>query len=105
MGKFSRTWELMGMSWQVLKKDKEMLLFPFLSMICCLAVLMLGFVIVPALGPFFWGGLAVAYVVILALTQSALQSIFQPALYLYAREGKIAEGFSTEVLLGAMRRK
>ncbi len=39
MGKFSSTWSLMGASWQVLKKDKEILVFPLISGICCLIVL------------------------------------------------------------------
>ncbi len=39
MGKFSTTWSLMGSSWQLLKKDKEILLFPLISGICCLIVL------------------------------------------------------------------
>lgn len=38
MGKFSNTWSLMKASWQVLKKDKELLLFPFISGIACLLV-------------------------------------------------------------------
>lgn len=33
MGVFSRTWALMGASWRVLMLDKELLLFPLLSMI------------------------------------------------------------------------
>jgi hypothetical protein len=33
MGVFARTWALMGASWRVLMLDKELLLFPFLSMI------------------------------------------------------------------------
>lgn len=37
--KFSNTWELMGDSWQVIKADKELLVFPLVSMICCLLVL------------------------------------------------------------------
>lgn len=37
--KIAYTWELMGASWQVLKKDKEILVFPLLSGICCLLVL------------------------------------------------------------------
>jgi len=32
------TWELMGSSWQVLKQDKELLVFPLLSGLCCLLV-------------------------------------------------------------------
>jgi hypothetical protein len=39
MGKLSHTWSLMGASWRVLKQDKEILIFPFLSGICCLLVL------------------------------------------------------------------
>jgi hypothetical protein len=39
MGKFSNTWSLMGASWQLLKKDKEILIFPLISGICCLVVL------------------------------------------------------------------
>ena len=37
--KFSTTWSLMGEAWQVLKQDKEMLLFPLVSGICCLLVM------------------------------------------------------------------
>jgi hypothetical protein len=33
MGFFSRTWALMGASWRVLKLDRELLLFPILSLI------------------------------------------------------------------------
>ena len=39
MGKFSNTWSLMGASWELLKKDKEILVFPLISGICCLVVL------------------------------------------------------------------
>lgn len=42
MGIFDKiryTWSLMGASWQVLRMDKEMLLYPLLSGICCLIVL------------------------------------------------------------------
>jgi hypothetical protein len=47
-------------------------------------------------------GLAVAYLIVLALIQSALHSIFQAALYLYARNGQVPEGFQAEFLSGAM---
>ena len=46
--------------------------------------------------------LAVLYLIVLALIQSALQSIFQAALYLYARDGQVPEGFRAEVLGGAL---
>lgn len=37
--KFRYTWSLMGASWQVLRQDKELLLFPLLSGVCCLLVM------------------------------------------------------------------
>jgi hypothetical protein len=37
--KVSYTWQLMGASWQVLKQDRKMLIFPLLSFVCCVAVL------------------------------------------------------------------
>lgn len=46
--------------------------------------------------------LAVIYLMALALVQSALQSIFQAAVYLYARRGEVPEGFEKEYLSGAM---
>jgi len=39
MAKLARTWSLMSASWQVLKKDKEILLFPLISGLCCLFVI------------------------------------------------------------------
>ena len=47
-------------------------------------------------------GLGVVYLVILGLVQSALQSIFQAAVFLYARDGQVPEGFEAEVLGNAM---
>ena len=38
LGKISNTWALMGNSWQLLKQDKELLLFTLISGICCLAI-------------------------------------------------------------------
>jgi hypothetical protein len=37
--KLSYTWELMRASWDVLKRDKRLLIFPLLSGICCLLVM------------------------------------------------------------------
>jgi hypothetical protein len=39
MARMSHTWSLMGASWNVLKKDKELLIFPLISGICCLLVM------------------------------------------------------------------
>ena len=39
MGKISYTFSMMGASWEVLKKDKELLVFPLLSGICCILVI------------------------------------------------------------------
>jgi len=39
MGKFGYTFQMMGASWDVLKKDRELLLFPLFSCICCLLVM------------------------------------------------------------------
>jgi hypothetical protein len=73
------------------------------------AVLTIPAFVVVILG-FYLGGatvgivcvcLAAIYWVALALVQSALQAIFQTALYLYARDGQV-QGFRTEVLSGAL---
>ena len=41
MGKIAITMELMKASWQILKKDKELLILPVISGICCLSVMAL----------------------------------------------------------------
>ena len=48
-------------------------------------------------------GLAFLYLMALSLIQSALQSIFQAAVYLYAHNGTAPEGFSDDLMSGAMR--
>lgn len=40
MGRIRNTWALMGASWNLLKQDKEILLFPLLSGISCLLILL-----------------------------------------------------------------
>jgi hypothetical protein len=47
-------------------------------------------------------GLAVVYLLALALVQSALQSIFQAAVFLYARNGEVPQGFEAGLLSSAM---
>jgi hypothetical protein len=49
--------------------------------------------------------LAVVYLILLALVQSALQSIFQAAVFLYARDGQVPDGFEAELLGNAMMRR
>src|SRR6266516_6981862 len=39
MNKIHRTWSLMGACWQLLSKDKGLLLFPLISGICCMLLL------------------------------------------------------------------
>jgi hypothetical protein len=39
MGKIAYSWQLMGASWNVLKQDTKLLIFPLLSGICCLIVI------------------------------------------------------------------
>jgi hypothetical protein len=51
-------------------------------------------------------GLAVVYLIVLTLVQSALQSIFQAAVYLYAyNNGMAPEGFDSDLLASALRVK
>jgi hypothetical protein len=46
--------------------------------------------------------LAILYLLVLSLVQSALQGIFQAALYLYARDRTVAPGFDAAELGGAV---
>jgi len=41
MGKFSRTWQLMGASWQLLKQDKKLIVFPLISGVALVIVILL----------------------------------------------------------------
>ena len=50
-------------------------------------------------------GLGMIYLIILGLVQSALQSIYQAAVFLYARNGQVPAGFEAELLGNAMVRK
>jgi len=72
----------------------------FLLSLPAIAVVILGFYVGVVPG-FVCLGLAAVYWIVLALIQSALQAIFQTALYLYARDGRV-EGFNTDVLGGAL---
>ena len=76
----------------------------FLLAIPAFGLIMLGFHLGGTVALMACIGLAVVYLIGLALVQSALQAIFQTALYLYARDGQVPEGFHAEVLEGALRR-
>ncbi len=52
--------------------------------------------------PFFAG--TVFYLIVLGIFQSALQTIFNAVVYVFARDGKVPEGFSPDLLHGAMLR-
>jgi hypothetical protein len=56
-GRFARSWSLMKQSWEVLKLDKELLVFPVLSAVACIIVLV-SFVVpsMPALQRLSDGG-------------------------------------------------
>ena len=41
MGRFSRSWALVKQSFAILRSDKQLMLFPVLSAICCLFVTIL----------------------------------------------------------------
>ena len=58
--RLSRGWELAGQSWDVLKRDKELVLFPILSGIACLLVIasfLLPMFFIPGLGQGVMGAL------------------------------------------------
>ena len=44
MSKYSRTWALIKSSWSILKQEKRLILFPILSGVCCM-LLMVPFVL------------------------------------------------------------
>jgi len=59
MGKFSNSWQLMKTSFSVLRKDKEIMIFPVLSFVAC-AIILLSFFVgfwflgLPSIDTSFW---------------------------------------------------
>ena len=49
--------------------------------------------------------LGIGYMLLLGLIQSTLQIIFQAALYLYAQDGRVPEGFDAEQISHVMSRR
>ena len=74
----------------------------FVLSIPAFLLIFLGFYLGGAVAGIACAVVAVIYLMVLSLIHSALQAIFQTALYLYAK-GDQVQGFSTEVLEGAMR--
>jgi len=74
----------------------------FLMQIPGFIIIVLGILMGPP-GLFVMLGIGVLYFIVVALVQSALQAIFQAAVYLYAREGQAGGGFDEGMLRGAMR--
>lgn len=75
----------------------------FLLAIPAIGLIILGVAAGSASVLILCAGLAVIYLIVLALVQSALQAIFQTALYLYARDGQVPAGFHADVLGTAMK--
>jgi hypothetical protein len=100
----------MGASWDVLKRDEELLLFPLLSGVCCLFVLAsFAFYAATVLNVILLAvvdaAVGVLYLSALALVQSALQSIFQAALYLHARHTLDPAHYPDHLLSDSLNRR
>lgn len=77
----------------------------FLLGLPAVGLLALGFFSGSAAGMVIFIALAVIYWIVLALVQSALHSIYQAAVYRYARFGDEPKGFKSENLSGAFATK
>ncbi len=76
--------------------------FSFLFFILSIPAFLLIFLAFASSLTYLFIGLAVVYLIVLALVQSALQAIFQAVVYLYAKDGQVPEGFNAEMLRTAM---
>ncbi len=91
MGRFGRSWELVKLCWQVLKQDKELVVFPIVSLVCVLIVT--ATFLVPGIFSGFWqdvadggaGWAAIALIVVFYLVQYAVVIFFNAALISAAR--------------------
>lgn len=75
----------------------------FLLAIPAWALIFLGFYLGGATVGIVCVVLAAVYLLILSLVHTALKTIFQAALYLYARDGQVPAGFDADVLGTALR--
>lgn len=74
----------------------------FLLMIPAVGVLVLGFMAHNPIALVISFAIFVGYVIVLALVQSALEAIFQTAIYFYARHSMVPAGFDESVLQSAI---
>lgn len=77
----------------------------FLLALPAIAIVALGFVLGGPVAGFVCLGLAFLYWIALGLVQSALGTIFQAAVYVYAEKGEMPAGFDGELLQGAVSQK
>ena len=96
--------EMMRRTWgeQIIGNFSFGLIFSLLSLPILPFLLLLGKTggassFLPILIPVF------IYLIILSIFQSALQTIFNAVMYVFARDGKVPDEFSVEQLRGAMR--
>lgn len=75
----------------------------FLLALPAVALIVLGVVMGNSTALIACGCLAAVYFMLLLLINSALHAIFQTALYLYARDGVVPQGFNADVLGSALR--
>lgn len=93
--KFTRSYQLVKESFEVLKKDKEIMLFPVISVIVTI-LLLLSFII-----PIFF----LTFKNAPGIVSASLDGIFVTALYNYANTGKIPSAYSPEVIRDAFQPK
>jgi hypothetical protein len=91
MGRFARSWELVKLCWGVLQQDKELVVFPIVSLVCVLIVT--ATFLVPGIFSGFWqqvadGGVGAAVIVLIVvfyLVQYFVIIFFNAALISAAR--------------------
>ena len=74
----------------------------FLLAIPAIVLIVLGFFTGSVAGIALCIAIAVVYLIVLGLVQSALQTIFQAAVFLYVRDGQVPDGFEADLLGNAM---
>jgi hypothetical protein len=91
MGRFRRSWELVKLCWQVLRQDKELVVFPIVSLICM--VIVTASFIVPGIFTGFWASVGgdgvnigvIVLIILFYLVQYFVIIFFNAALICAAR--------------------